>query len=306
MLIVMATRLLAERKIDSIKSLHEALDILHSAPHSVPHVAISSIPLPRRLVESLGLPAAPSEYTSLLPKEGTVESLKTWGYPGLAEDEGLRQKLTDGIRGDLDQEDEPMVLACFASTKTSGSDSLQTYGFALPTVEGYFSGVGDLFSALVLGFFKNETSSEVDSANRENTTANTSNEDGRPIDLPPFAAAVSKALLGVQQILLRTHLHTLQVASETKRRERQDSTSSIPEEADCIPSDAELDSLPPTPVSKGALPIPARTARRMRMRELRIIQEKGTLLKLAEDEQVGWPARLLDWPQLLLDKQMHV
>lgn len=302
MLIVISIRLLAERKIDSIKSLHEALDILHSAPHSIPHVAISSIPLPRRLVESLGLPAAPSEYTSLLPREGTVESLKTWGYPGSAEDEGFRQKLTDGIRGDSDQEDGPMVLVCFASTKTSGSDSLQTYGFALPTVEGYFSGVGDLFSALVLGFFKSETSSEADATKKESTTDKPTNQDGRPNDLPPFAAAVSKALLGVQQILLQTHLHTLQIASETKRRERKDSTSSIPEEADCIPSDAELDSLPPTPVSKGALPIPARTARRMRIRELRVIQEKGTLLNLAEDEQIGWPARLLDWPQLLLDK----
>jgi pyridoxine kinase len=295
---------LAERKIDSIKSLHEALDILHSAPHSVPHVAISSIPLPRRLVESLGLPEAPADYTSLLPKEGTVEQLKTWGYSGLAQDEGLHQKLTDGIHGDLEQEDEAMVLVCFASTKPSGSESLQTYGFALPTVEGYFSGVGDLFSALVLGFFKNDSDSEA--PDRETASPNTSRKDDQPTNLPPFAAAVSKALLGVQQILLRTHLHTLQVAKETKKRERRDDNNGIPEEADCIPSDAELDSLPPTPVSKGALPIPARTARRMRMRELRVIQEKGTLLKLAEDDQVGWPARLLDWPQLLLDKELPV
>lgn len=256
-------------------------------------------------METLRLPAAPAEYTSLLPKEGTVEQLKIWGYSGVAQDEGLHQKLTAGIRGDLKQEDEPMVLACFASTKTSGSNSLQTYGFALPTVEGYFSGVGDLFSALVLGFYKTDLGSE-DLARENMGTTNAANKDYKSNDLPPFAAAVSKALLGVQQILLRTHLHTLQVAKETKKRERRDSNNDIPEEADCIPSDPELDSLPPTPVSKGALPIPARIARRMRMRELRVIQEKGTLLKLAEEDQVGWPARLLDWSQPLLEKELAV
>jgi hypothetical protein len=50
------------------------------------------------------------EYTALLPKEGTVEQLRTWGYPGLEQDAGLKQKLTDGIRDSKEQEEEPMVL----------------------------------------------------------------------------------------------------------------------------------------------------------------------------------------------------
>lgn len=288
-------RLLAERKIDTLQSLHKALDVLHSSPHSVPHVAISSIPLPRRLVESLGLPPPPPAYTTLLPTEGPVEQLKTWGYPNLEQDPGLKQKLTEGIRDTIEQGEEPMVLACFASTKTGNSDALQTYGFALPTVEGYFSGVGDLFSALVLAFFKKD----INEPESEKQTGD---------ELPPFATAVSKALLGVQQILLKTHLHTLQVANESKKREqRRDADSrSVPEEGDCVPSDAELDSLPPTPVSKGALPIPARTARRMRMRELRIIQERSLLLKLAEDEGTAWPARLLDWSRLLDESKVKI
>ncbi|KAJ9096079.1 hypothetical protein QFC21_005444 [Naganishia friedmannii] len=308
------TELLAERKIDSIKSLYEALDVLHSSPHSVPHVAISSIPLPRSLVDTLGLPAPPVEYTTLLPQEGTVEQLKTWGQELLEQDQGLKQKLTDGIRDSTKQEEEPMVLACFASTKTSGSDTLQTFGFALPTVEGYFSGVGDLFSALVLGFYKANVDLQPDMNGASTSAADASKPEEEHLardyqtgDLPPFAAAVSKALLGVQQILLNTHLHTLEVASESKKRraERQEHaecTPTLPEEEECVPSDPELDSLPPTPVSKGALPIPARTARRMRMRELRIIQEKGKILKLAEDDQVGWPASLLNWSRLLDDK----
>ncbi|KAJ9121592.1 hypothetical protein QFC22_002211 [Naganishia vaughanmartiniae] len=296
--------------------LYEALDVLHSSPHSVPHVAISSIPLPRSLVEKLGLPAPPAEYTVLLPQEGTVEQLGTLGQESLEQDPGLKQKLTDGIRDSTKQEEEPMVLACFASTKTPGSDSLQTFGFALPTVEGYFSGIGDLFSALVLGFYKANAELQPDlGLNGSGTSATNSSKpkeeqlarDYQTGDLPPFAAAVSKALLGVQQILLNTHLHTLEVASESKRRraERQehaDCAAVMPEEEECVPSDPELDSLPPRPVSKGALPIPARTARRMRMRELRIIQEKGKILKLAEDDQVGWPASLLNWSRLLDDK----
>lgn len=255
----------------------------------------------------MGLPPPPSEYTELLPKEGTVEQLKTWGYPGLEQVAGLKQKLTDDIPDTIEQGEEPMVLACFASTKTGDSDSLQTYGFALPTVEGYFSGVGDLFSALVLAFFKKDTEEHAG----EKRTDVDRQRDGSDPDmtrtghLPPFAAAVSKALLGVQQILLQTHLHTLQVASESKKRERTQETS-VPEEEDCVPSDPELDSLPPTPVSKGALPIPARTARRMRMRELRIIQEKDKLLKLAESDRVGWPARLLNWSEILQEEKVEI
>lgn len=310
----LSLRLLAERKIDSIKTLYEALNVLHSSPHSVPHVAISSIPLPRSLVDTLGLPAPPAEYIALLPQGGTEEQLKTWGQKLLEQDQGLKQKLTDGIKDTAKQEEEPMVLACFASTKTSGSESLQTFGFALPTVEGYFSGVGDLFSALVLGFYKANADLQPNMNGAGTPAAKVSKpEQEQPThhyqtgDLPPFAAAVSKALLGVQQILLNTHLHTLEVASDSKKRraERQEQAecaSVAPEEEDCVPSDPELDSLPPTPVSKGALPIPARTARRMRMRELRIIQEKGKILKLAEDDQVGWPASLLNWSRLLDDK----
>ncbi|KAJ9111693.1 hypothetical protein QFC19_001052 [Naganishia cerealis] len=313
------TELLTERKIDSIKSLYEALDVLHSSPHSVPHVAISSIPLPRSLVNKLGLPGPPLEYTSLLPQEGKVEQLKTWGQKLLAHDDALKQKLTDGIRDTTAQgEDEPMVLACFASTKTGDSKSLQTFGFALPTVEGYFSGVGDLFSALVLGFYKPSVDVQPPPAGANGraghpTTSISEQQpthDYRTGDLPPFAAAVSKALLGVQQILLNTHLHTLELASVSKKRraDRQEeaecSAAVVPEEEDCVPSDPELDSLPPTPVSKGALPIPARTARRMRMRELRIIQEKDKILTLADDDQVGWPASLLNWSRLLQDEKV--
>jgi hypothetical protein len=121
--------------------------------------------------------------------------------------------------------------------KTADSAALQTYGFALPTVEGYFSGVGDLFSALVLAFFKKELIADASDdcegefavefaahpamlwkplqrmeagclvekslvADASDDLANTDNErdSSRPDNLPPFAAAVSKALLGVQQI----------------------------------------------------------------------------------------------------------
>lgn len=263
------------------------MNILHSSPYSVPNVAISSIPLARSVVESLNLGAAPPEYTSLLDD-------------------------AKGIELSRNHKEDPTVLLCFASTKTADDEMPLTYAFALPLIEGYFSGVGDLFSALVLGFHGKGTSAASDlTASHMGCPAS----DEAPIidqestarvavtaRLSPFAAAVSKALMGVQLILLKTHLWSLRMAEEPKGKRSQTKDSECfeaPEDEDCLPSDPELDTLPPNLVSEGASLRPTRTARRMRMRELRIVQEKYTLLKLAEEEHAGWPGTRLDWTSLL-------
>lgn len=62
------------------------------------------------------------------------------------------------------------TLLCFASSRKG-----ELVAFALPSLEGYFSGVGDLFSALVLAFYEDD-----------------------------FAGAVGRALHVVQAILLGT------------------------------------------------------------------------------------------------------
>jgi pyridoxine kinase len=69
------------------------------------------------------------------------------------------------------------VLVCFASTC-----------FALPTILVPFTGTGDFLSTLCAAWYDPNTSSN---------------------DMSPLATAVSKALLTVQQILLRTHIHAL-------------------------------------------------------------------------------------------------
>ncbi len=266
-------RLLSQVKITSIDTLKHALSILHSAPFGVKNVAISSIPLPISLVKRLNLPEAPSSYTSLLPAKGSAESEDI--TIGLQQERDLKVQLTQGLQGGT--ETEPEVLVCFASTRWGDAQvEFKTYGFALPTVGGYFSGVGDLFSALVLGFYDPSSQSA----------------DG----LPPFARAVSLALLGVQQLLLKTHLHSLSIAAPRKKTDRAAFDANNPD--DCLPSDEELDSIPPTPVTDGTKPIPARIARRMRKRELRLVQERGLLMRLGLDGSPGWPCKEVDWHAL--------
>lgn len=275
-----ANRLLAGFKIDSISSLYQALDVLHASPYSVPNVAISSIALPQYVAESLNLAATPQEYAAL------------------AQDAKGTEPSRNGKEGSA-------VLLCFASTKTADDEMPQTYAFALPLIEGYFSGVGDLFSALVLGFYGKDVPAASDStASRtapiidQESTA----QSAAAAPLSPFAAAVSKALMGVQLILLKTHLWSLRMAEASKEKKRQTEDTECLEASegeDCLPSDPELDSMPSKSAPEGASSRPSRIARRRRMRELRIVQEKEILLKLAEEEHAGWPGARLDWTSLL-------
>jgi pyridoxine kinase len=82
------------------------------------------------------------------------------------------------------------VLVCFAST--CAGDKMETWAFALPTILVPFTGTGDFLSALCAAWYDPNTSSN---------------------DMSPLATAVSKALLTVQQILLRTHIHALSGSS---------------------------------------------------------------------------------------------
>lgn len=223
-------------QISSLESLHEALQTLHLRD-GVPHVVISSVPLPGGLVTSMGVPPPPKSYTRLLP-----ETQPPW---------------YDAVDTASPDED---VLVCFASSCVGGR--IETYAFALPTIRGYFSGVGDLFSALTLGHYKNPEDAS------------------RPT---PLVHAVSKALLGVQQVLLKTHLYSLSVSasgSTTPRPLKDHGYESV------IPSDTELDNAVPLNPAD-----PKRKAKRMRIREMRVVPERRLLLDGGE----GWPCTKVDW-----------
>lgn len=91
---------------------------------------------------------------------------------------------------------------------------MRTWAFGLPTIDIPFTGTGDLLSALCAAYFDPLNSSS------------------------PLADAVSKALLTVQQILLKTHLHALSVPAPpgsetvaTARTLRERELRLIPERA---------------------------------------------------------------------------
>lgn len=246
---LISPRLLSGTTITSLASLHSSLRQLH-VEHSVPHIVLSSIPLPISLVSTLNLPSPPSSYAHLLPA-----SHPPW-YDAVG-------------RGSQDDE----VLICFASTWTD--EHMDTWGFALPTIRGYFSGVGDLFSAMVLAHFENSESRS---------------------DLPSLPHAVSKALLTVQQVLLRTHLYSLSHAGPSgaatpRPLHRHEETAKRDISLDSIiPSDVELDS-----VSSKGPGDPKRKAKRMRLRELRVVQERS----LIADGGQGWPGQRMNWTEIL-------
>jgi len=136
---------------------------------------------------------------------------------------------------------------CLASVRRTNGDgtpshrSSTVYAACIPLIPGYFSGVGDLFSALVLGHY-------------------TSN-DGP--SLPPLAPAVSLALTKTYATLRLTEKY----ASSLHPDER-------------TTTDDELDQKEPE-----------RLIRRMRGRELRLVQGR----KILTGEAMGELRWLEEW-----------
>ena len=110
-------------------------------------------------------------------------------------------------------------LLCISSSRSAPEKSAVVHACTVPLIPGYFSGVGDLFSALVLAHFY-------------------------PNGKSPLPDAVGKALTKTHAIVQLTHAY-----------------SQTLEEADRTSTDDELDEKDPM-----------RVVRRMRGRELRLIQ----------------------------------
>ena len=118
----------------------------------------------------------------------------------------------------------------------------------VPLIRGYFSGVGDLFSALLLGHFNvrhaSDSSSDHSTSSLPNGSSATLHDDSTPI-----STAASYALATTHHILWRTNEYAL----------------TLPEE-DRQPTDDEKDGQEPL-----------RVVKRMRGRELRIVQNQDAL-----------------------------
>lgn len=196
-----------------LASLHKALHILHEDYH-VPNIVISSIPLKHWLREALPPAVQPAEPES----------------------------------ADTD------FLACITSAAVNGGgkDGRPRYvvhARCVPCIPGYFSGVGDLFSALVLGHFH--------LAPRVPASTSTPPADGAADAVEcPLAIAVAHALSKTHAILTLTHEYA----------------QGLPEE-DRLPTDEEHDAREPE-----------RKVRRMRGRELRLIQGQNIIRGAVETE----------------------
>ncbi|KAH9981946.1 Ribokinase-like protein [Russula compacta] len=213
---------LTDTKIEDGASLRKALTILHET-YSVPNVVISSIPLER------------------------------W----------LRDLTPPHLRSSVgDQERSLLCLASVRRAAVAGGDSPPSsrrhpstvYAGCVPLIPGYFSGVGDLFSALVLGHYHPTTAPQQYSPlpssiiHPEVLNGNTSSPPRSPSpsgSLPPLPRAVSLALTKTYAILCLTQTHA----------------SSLPPD-ERTTTDDELDELDPE-----------RRIRRMRGRELRLVRD---------------------------------
>ncbi|KAG0691857.1 Ribokinase-like protein [Suillus ampliporus] len=179
-----------------LRSLSALRDALSILHKHVPHVVISSIPLQPWLSEVL---------------------LETMQPPASADD----------------QQD---YLLCISSSRTIGKSSHSTvHARLVPLIPGYFSGVGDLFSALTLGHFN---PSSMPSDGKLNSATQT-----------PLSFAVAAALHKTHSILEFTNAFAVRLPPE-----------------DRTTTDNELDAVEPV-----------RKLRRMRGRELRLVQGQRIL-----------------------------
>jgi pyridoxine kinase len=115
--LTMMSRTLVDFKLDSQDAFRRALSKLH-AQYGVPHVVISSIPVS-------------TEKAAWLPARFAAST----GYS------------SPGVTYASEN------LLCIASSYGESTHNSTVHTAIIPQIRGYFSGVGDLFSALILGSF---------------------------------------------------------------------------------------------------------------------------------------------------------
>jgi len=163
--------------------------------------------------------------------------------------------------------DQGRSLLCLASVRAANAGHNATrlstvYAGCIPLIPGYFSGVGDLFSALVLGHYhpppleNGRSASPSPSPSPEFLPSSSSS-------LPPLTRAVSLALTKTHAIVRLTEKHA----------------NSLPPD-ERTTTDDELDKKDPE-----------RRTRRMRGRELRLVQGR----KILSGEAMGELRSVREW-----------
>jgi pyridoxine kinase len=186
---------LTDIELKDITSLRHALTILHEQYH-VPNVVISSIPLKQWLIDELPEAMRPLELIS--------------------------------------EDDDYLLCLCSSIVNVGENKGLSAvHAQFVPLIPGYFVGVGDLFSALLLGHFQSEELLPP--------------PEGEDPKQTPLSYATSMALTKTHGLLKATYQYTLTLPED----ERQ-------------PTDDEKDAAEPV-----------RKLKRMRGRELRLVQPEG-------------------------------
>lgn len=146
-------------KIVDKSSIQSALRILHTSLH-IRHVVVSSLPVTRTLRSTL--PTSLQQRGAHIPND-------------------------DGTYTDDD-------LLCIVSSSLDQFDSISTvHAATVPRIRGYYSGVGDLFSAMVLGHY-------VESPNAHSAVCR----------------STSRALTTTREILASTHAYSMGVPEEER------------------------------------------------------------------------------------------
>lgn len=229
-------RVLTDISIKDIESLREALSILHET-YQVPNVVISSIPLRPWLLAAL--PPSLSSPTS----DGESEHLFCLASSTEPSPSAMHVHDIDGQK------------KIHGSTNTSKRYLYRVHAACIPLLPGYFSGVGDFFSALVLAHFQLISPHPSQFMNSPSPLSELSNS------LTPLTYAVSLAVTKTHTILAKTHEHSASLPAD----ERQ-------------PSDDELDVMNPM-----------RRVKRMRGRELALIQGQDIIRGIGlTSENIRW------------------
>ncbi|KAH7326814.1 Ribokinase-like protein [Rhizoctonia solani] len=158
--------------------------------------------------------------------------------------------INNGISDAMNLKDE-YILCIASSVHDDPSIEPDVYALAVPRIKGYFSGVGDLFSALVLAHFHQAQFSNTNGSSPTTTKV-----------VPPLSRAASRALHTTHAVLRRTQKHALALVAQSS----EDPSSSN------AYTDDELDAQEPL-----------RRVRRMRTRELRIIQSRDDIIGCATE-----------------------
>lgn len=170
--------ILADTKITDVRSCLETIDILHKT--GVEHVIITSVSL---LPGDVKTNLIGSSYQQQANGKDHTNGIHTKGNTN-GNTNGHHHENGNHHASDAPEE----AMYCVCSSKTSDKSASRVYAIEFPTYDGYFTGTGDLFSAVLVARLY-ESLSEKEVTDKQ---------------LPPLARACLKVVATMRAVVLRT------------------------------------------------------------------------------------------------------